>query len=57
MARSSVSTVSPSVVCAARHLPSGSLIEEVVRATAEFCGSAEYADDFTVLVLKRLPRA
>jgi hypothetical protein len=31
------------------------VIEEVVRATAEFCGSAEYADDFTVLVLKRLP--
>ena len=43
------------VACAARHLPSGRMIEEVVRATAEFCGSAEYADDFTVLVLKRLP--
>jgi serine phosphatase RsbU (regulator of sigma subunit) len=33
------------------------MIEEVVRSTAEFCGSAEYADDFTVLVLKRLTRA
>lgn len=44
------------IVCASRHLPSGKVIEEVVRATAEFCGSAEYADDFTVLALKRLPR-
>lgn len=44
------------VVCASRRLPSGKVIEEVVRATAEFCGSAEYADDFTVLALKRLPR-
>ncbi len=43
------------VVCASRQLTSEFLIEEVVRATAEFCGSAQYADDFTVLVLKRLP--
>ena len=43
------------VVCTSRHLPSGRLVEEVVRATAEFCGSADYADDFTVLALKRLP--
>lgn len=44
------------VVCASRGLPSARVIEEVVKATAEFCGSTEYADDFTVLVLKRLPQ-
>lgn len=45
------------VVCASRHLPSGQVIEEVVRATAGFCGSADYADDFTLLALKRRPRS
>jgi hypothetical protein len=31
------------------------VIEEVVKATAEFCGADEYADDYTLLVLRRLP--
>ena len=41
----------------ARELPSAKVVEEIVRATAGFCGSPEYADDFTLLVLKRLPPA
>lgn len=45
------------IVCAARHLPCGKILEEVVRATTEFCGTADPADDFTVLALKRLPRS
>jgi sigma-B regulation protein RsbU (phosphoserine phosphatase) len=43
------------IVRASRNLPSARLIEEIVKATAEFCGSDEYADDFTLLALKRLP--
>ena len=42
------------VVQAARDQPCAHLIEEVVRATAAFGGSREYADDFTVVALKRL---
>ncbi len=42
------------VVLAARELPAASVIEEVGRATAEFCGSDDYADDYTLLVLRRL---
>lgn len=45
------------VVRATRALPSATVIEEVVRAAAEFRGSDEPADDFTLLVLRRLSAA
>ena len=43
------------VVREARGLPSADVIHEVLRATAAFGESEEYEDDFTLLVLKRLP--
>jgi serine phosphatase RsbU (regulator of sigma subunit) len=43
------------VVSAMRRRPGAEVVEAVVRETVEFCGSAEYADDFTVLVLRRDP--
>jgi phosphoserine phosphatase RsbU/P len=42
------------VVRESRDLPGARVIEEVVRATTEFCGTDEYADDYTLLVLRRL---
>ena len=42
------------VVRAVRDLPCARIIEEVARATAEHTGEDSYADDFTILVLKRL---
>ncbi len=45
------------VVSAMRRRPGAEVVEAVVRETVEFCGSGEYADDFTVLVLRRDPEA
>lgn len=43
------------LVSARREQTSARIVEEVVRATTEFTGSASFEDDFTVFVLKRLP--
>jgi sigma-B regulation protein RsbU (phosphoserine phosphatase) len=43
------------VASAVRRLPCAEIVDAIVRETAEFCESAEYADDFTLLALKRLP--
>ena len=43
------------VAAAVRRLPSAEIVDAIVRETAEFTGSVEYADDFTVLALKRRP--
>ncbi len=45
------------VVSAERRLPCGEIVQAVVRETAVFRGTPDYADDFTVLALKRLPGA
>jgi sigma-B regulation protein RsbU (phosphoserine phosphatase) len=42
-------------VRAVRGLPCAKVIEEVSGATAAFTGTDHYADDFTLLALKRLP--
>lgn len=40
---------------AVRRLPSAEIVDAVVRETSGYCESADYADDFTLLALKRLP--
>ncbi len=43
------------VASAVRRLPSAEVVSAIVRETAEYCESTDYADDFTLLALKRLP--
>ena len=43
------------VASALRRLPSAEIVRAIVKETAEFCESPDYADDFTLLALKRLP--
>jgi sigma-B regulation protein RsbU (phosphoserine phosphatase) len=38
----------------ARHLPPSQLIGQVIRETQEFTGAPDFADDFTLVVLKRV---
>jgi sigma-B regulation protein RsbU (phosphoserine phosphatase) len=44
-----------SVLARSRHLGAGDIVDAVVRATREYCGSASFSDDFTVMLVRRLP--
>lgn len=41
------------VLTQARHHPVREIIDEILRATRAFCGAEEFADDFTVMIIRR----
>jgi len=43
------------VIEEARHLPAPGIVDAVVRAAREHCGSGTFADDFTVMLVRRQP--